>query len=255
LNFDQWELFYTGSLNTFNFIDLASDGSSIFATTNSSDSTQISGVIKFDGISAEQISIPLFDVSSNSLINKLHYNNDKLYAGTFNEISGCEVWQYYNNSWTKLNQNGFDSINNFNVVDMKTIDSKLYVSVENPTGGQVWSYDETDGWVKQTVNYGDAKYSSYLIESLSSNDYLIGRQKIDIMPAQSPTVKYTGAERYAKGLNFWPDGSFTLVPIENDKYRFIGPNAYKPVVTEGTLDNPADTVISPSGTRGSWDRS
>jgi hypothetical protein len=72
-------------------------------------------------------------------------------AGTFNEISGCEVWQYSNNSWSKLNQNGFGNDHNINIADMKHIDSKLFVSVENPVAGQIWVYDEIDGWEKQSI--------------------------------------------------------------------------------------------------------
>jgi hypothetical protein len=247
LNNDDWTLFYTGSLNVFNFIDLATDGSSIFATTNGSDSLQISGIVKFDGATVTQISLPRFDVSSNILINKLHYHNNKLYAGTFNEISGCEVWQYSNNSWSKLNQNGFGSTHNMNVTDMKHIDSKLFVSVENPTGGQLWVYDATGGWSNQGI-ISDVKYSSYLIESFNSNNYLIGRQKMSILPDASTIVKYDANTRKSKGLNFWPDGSFSPVPIGNNQYRFMGPNAYRICVTEGTLEDPAQTVLSPTGT-------
>jgi len=40
---------------------------------------------------------------------------------------------------------------NINIADMKHMDSKLFVSVENPVAGQIWVYDEIDGWEKQSI--------------------------------------------------------------------------------------------------------
>ena len=34
---------------------------------------------------------------------------------------------------------------------MRHMDSKLFVSVENPVAGQIWVYDEIDGWEKQSI--------------------------------------------------------------------------------------------------------
>ena len=47
----------------------------------------------------------------------------------------------------------------------KVVDSKLYVSVENPVAGQIWVYDEIDGWEKQSI-ISDVNVSGGVIDRL-----------------------------------------------------------------------------------------
>jgi len=243
---NQWNQVFVGSISAFNFIDSTTDGVNIFASLNGIDSFQYSGILKYDGNSWNQISLPGFGRSNNYLITKLAYYNNKLFAGTFNEISGCEVWMYDNVSWSNIASGGLGSKNNFRVVDIKHDTSNLLVSLENPTGGQVWAYTESGGWSSCSIN-SPVKYNSYLIETFNDNYYLIGKQRINILPDVSTIIKYTAADRIASGLTFYPDGSFSQTPIGNGRYRFVGANAYRFAVTEGTLEDPIQLVLSPTG--------
>jgi hypothetical protein len=52
---------------------------------------------------------------------------------------------------------------------------------------------------------------------------------------------YDQAQRVAAGAGnpyfFWPDGSFTFIPV-GDQYRFFAPNGSRTVRMLGTFDNP-----------------
>jgi hypothetical protein len=245
LSDNEWSEVYPGGLNVFNYTDLETDGQNIYAAANSIDVQLVSGILKFDGNSWLVISEPGFGVSSNQLVTKLEYFNNKLYAGTFNEISGCEVWEYDNTSWSRIASNGLGDRNNFKVFDLKSNETDLVASFENPTGGQIWIYNDTDGWRNISIN-SNVKYDSYLIECFGSNNYLIGTQTMRFVPDTSTTIKYTAAERIAASAHYWPDGSFAPNPIGNGQYRFIGSNAYRPIVTQGPLDDPMQSVLSPA---------
>lgn len=241
---------YTVTSNLFNWVDIETDGSSVYASVDSDPLFPVSGVIRYDGTSITQFSPNVFGDANNFKITKLSYLNGKLYAGTYNESDGAQVWSKSVTAspateWDSINTAGFGDRHNYMVVDMKPIGSSMVVSVINPSGGQVWAYNPTaQTWTKQIVN-SDALYDSYLIQSHKGSNYLIGTKKLLIVPLNDDTVVYTTNQRNAKKLNNWPDGGLTCVPIGNGRYRFNGPNVAYIAVTEGTLDDPAQVVLSP----------
>jgi len=236
---------YTPS-NLYNWVDLETDGQNLYGTTIALTLSPVSGVVKYDGNSIINISEKDFSSVDNYLITKLCWHNNKLYAGTYNE-KGCEIWRYASQSWSKISDSGFGSRNNYKVIDIKAVDGNILVSVENPTGGQIWRYSEGTGWEKILFN-SEIKYTSYLIESFSNKNILVGTQKMSLLPASAEVQVYSSQTRADKLLNYWPDGQFSTFAVSSGKYRSFGPNAFRTVVTEGTLLDPAETVLSPSVT-------
>lgn len=237
------EVYYTNTGDALNthWIDLVTSGNELYAACSR---VFTSGVVyKFDGTSTwTQLSPIGFGQNTNYAVTKLCIYDGKLHAATLNDYTGCQIWQYDGASWTKINENGFGDNYNYNVVSMKVIDERLVVSVENPYGGEVWSYSNSTGWIKETITT-PVVYNSYLIETLGNRNYLVGKS-VRRMMIQADGAIYTANQRIQKGLNTWPDNSFNGIPIGNNKYRFFGANALFTCITEGTLDDPAETLIS-----------
>lgn len=243
-NGSTWSELFSGGVDCAHWVDLETDGSAVYGTAVSLALNSVSGVVKYDKVSTTQISASGFGDPENFMITKLCYYDNKLYGGTYNEKTGAEIWVYNLGSWTREVNLGFDERNNYNVVDMKVINGALVVSIENPTGGQVWAYTQIDGWVKQIFT-SDVKYNSYLIESFNGNNFLIGQQRMNVIPDASSVTYLTNNQRLSKQIAYWGDGSHGLVPLGNDRFRFFNFNAYRTTVSEGTLEDPAETIISP----------
>ncbi len=76
------------------------------------------------------------------------YNN-KLYVGTENDATGCEVWEYNGSTWTQINANGFGNANNSEANGLVEYNGYLYVSTSNKnTGCEVWEYNGTT-WTRK----------------------------------------------------------------------------------------------------------
>ncbi|MDY6793925.1 MAG: DUF5719 family protein [Actinomycetota bacterium] len=77
-----------------------------------------------------------------------------LYAGTQNQIMGCGVWRYDNNSWTQINADGFGNPTNTIATSMAVFGGNLYVGTYNNVtpGCSVWRYDGSS-WT-QVVGQG-----------------------------------------------------------------------------------------------------
>ena len=69
---------------------------------------------------------------------------------------------------------------------------------------------------------------------------------MNITPDASGVLYINNTQRLTKGVAYWGDGSHGLVPIGDNQFRFFAFNAYRTVVSEGTLDDPTETIISPS---------
>ena len=221
---------------------IENDGAIYAATCKS---LRTAEVLKYNGTSWNQINTDNFSDLGNVITTQLCWYAGYLYAATFNDITGTEIWKYDGTNWSQINTDGFGSANNYTTVAMAVIDSQLLVTTANPTGGEVWSYTVAGGWQKQTVT-SDVLYDSYLIQKTNDTNYLIGKAKKYLLPSESSTTVYTKAQRFSKGLHFWPDGSIGGIPIGNDRYRFFAPNSAFTVITEGTLTDPANTVVSPN---------
>jgi len=82
--------------------------------------------------------------------------SSKLFAGTYNQSTGAEVWEYNGTSWTQSNTDGFGDINNESVKALATYNSKLYAGTSNSvTGAEVWEYNGTSWTQSNTDGFGD----------------------------------------------------------------------------------------------------
>lgn len=234
------------SLETYNITDIEATEDGVYVAAEPYQGFEGSGILKLQNGQFEQISDPYFGDNFNVVITKLKYFNNKLYAGTLNDYSGCQVWEYSNNSWNKIATDGFGLTNNYKVFDIKNTESDLIVSIENPRGGEVWAYNELNGWRRITIN-SEVKYTSYFIECLQGKNYLIGAQPLRIFPEQGLKTMYTVQDKIDRGIPIWPDGEIGAIPLGADRFRFISSHINRPLVTEGTLQEIAQVVVSPTG--------
>jgi hypothetical protein len=72
----------------------------------------------------------------------------KLYVGTGNSVSGCQVWRYDGpgqGDWTQVNAPGFGNAGNTTAASMQVFDGKLWVGSGSDSSGaisaEVWAYD------------------------------------------------------------------------------------------------------------------
>lgn len=231
----------------FHWNDFASDGSSMYAAGNA---FQASGnVFKFNGTSWSKISLNGFGNQFNYNVTKLCVYNNELYAGTLNSKDGAEVWKYSGSgtSWTKFNESGFGTTRNYSIASMTVIDNKLVVTTEGILGGEVWYYHpDISLWVNETVTAAP-KYTSYLPVEIAGSAVLIGTNLKRLIPdAEESSVLISASERRDNRLTYWPDGPLAGISLGSGQYRFIGPNALMTTVTEGTLEDIAQTIVSPS---------
>ena len=96
------------------------------------------------------------DTNNTTAFNLCTYR-ENLYAGTFNPVTGCEVWAFDGTDWTQsvgnqppaLIASGFGSTDNFSSPDMQEYEGKLYVGTQNDVNGcEVWSFD-TVNWTRR----------------------------------------------------------------------------------------------------------
>lgn len=235
---------------TYSWTCFETDGEYLYAAAASQFKFDYSGVIQYDitTSSFESISTAGFgDASKNVLITNLRWYNSELYAATHNDSEGTQIWKYLGTpgSWSKVNTDGFGSRNNVNTVSLKIVDGNLVAATENKFGAEVWAYNSIDGWVKQTIN-SDVVYYSYMIQTVGSKTYLIGRESLKLIPSVSATEYLSYHEKAFKNANYWPQGPIGTIPIGLDKYRFIGANNKRTLVSEGTLSDPLNDVsLSP----------
>ena len=95
-----------------------------------------------------------------------------LYAGTWNDDDGCQVWRYDGGTtWTQVNENGFGHVplgDEFSVaLAMEVLGEELYVGTRNDAEGtKVWRYDGGTNWTQVNVT-GFGSASNQAIWSLS----------------------------------------------------------------------------------------
>ena len=76
-----------------------------------------------------------------------------LYAGTWNDINGCQVWRYDGGTnWTQINENAFGNMpsDGYSVaLAMEVFNGNLYVGTRNDEdGAEVWRYDGDINWTQ-----------------------------------------------------------------------------------------------------------
>jgi parallel beta-helix repeat protein len=70
--------------------------------------------------------------------------NGKLYVGTWNTVTGGEVWEYDGFSWNQVNSDGFGDTKNIYMNSMALLGNRLFVGTYNDiTGTQIWANEVT----------------------------------------------------------------------------------------------------------------
>jgi flagellin len=80
-----------------------------------------------------------------------------LYVGTWNSITGTEVWRYDGSIWTRLISGGFGDADNRHPTRMTVVDRSSLVGTCRTLapGGEFWSYDGS-AWAQINVDgFGD----------------------------------------------------------------------------------------------------
>ena len=95
-----------------------------------------------------------FGTNKNIDATSLAVFNQKLYAGTHNETTGCEVWKYNSGtSWSKVGSAGLGSAANWDVCSLKAFAGKLYAGTTNNSGGcEVRSSSGNGSWTKANAS-------------------------------------------------------------------------------------------------------
>lgn len=98
------------------------------------------------------------DTNNFSAFSMAVYGN-KLYVGTWNNSTGCEVWRRDGSGagdWTQINTDGFGSANNRGAHAMAIYNDCLYVGTANNVNGfEVWAYDGSSWTQKAGGGLGD----------------------------------------------------------------------------------------------------
>ncbi len=179
------------------------------------------------GDSWQVVNKPGFGDPDNDIILSLEVYGGRLYAGTFNFSSGCEIWSYNGTKWrqevgqdpagTPGTGNGFGNAGNRAAASMEVHGSKLYVGTVNlqynvlfppyvwSDGGEVWSFDGS-GWSRSmgggfgsTLNLGVASLQSY------GGDLYAGTVRAEISVSLEDTIVNMAFN--GKGCQLWRDGS------------------------------------------------
>ena len=80
------------------------------------------------------------DANNTAAISNAVYKGN-LYIGTFNTVSGCEVWRYDGAGWTQVNMDGFGAAKTYGVYSMVVYGDYLYVGTLNippGAGAEIW---------------------------------------------------------------------------------------------------------------------
>ena len=242
---------------TAHWTDLTTDGSAIYASVIEAELYQgftlaglfnPSGIIRFDGDNMTQFSPPIsYGAGGNRFINKLHVHDDYLYAATHNSISGTEVWRspVSGSSWEQINENGFGDLENYVVNDIKTVDGHVLFSVMNSMGCQVWAYDTSENeFTKQNIN-SETSYNAFYFQEVGDINYLVGEAVQYLTQQSREELLVSAPQTYASGVAHLMDNGTYSMPLSDGTYRFITNNGPYPLVTQGSLDDPFSSIISP----------
>lgn len=252
---DTWSEVLNLGVSAANVADMVTDGvSKIYITANGLETTCYSGVLQYENGTLTEISDPLFGDTTNALISKLCWGSDRLFAATYNDKTGTQIWEYVDSTWTCLINDGFGDKNNYNVVDMKYLNDFLVVSTENIDGGKIFYFNPTRiEELSEIIPKSPSSYLNYLLEFVKGKLFLIGRE-LKLFDVDGTTNVYlTKQDKYINEAFYWPNGAIGAKPIgiEGGRYRFFAGNGAYTMISEGTIDNPLENVsMSPrvSGT-------
>jgi hypothetical protein len=91
-----------------------------------------------------------FGDANNEIIQAMAVYNSQLYAGTWNDSTGTEIWYFDGANWTQSNSDGFDNDSNVSTGSLTSFSGALYASTFNgDTGAEVWkSTIGTSDWTR-----------------------------------------------------------------------------------------------------------
>jgi len=94
---------------------------------------------------------------NNRSVESMAVYNDTLYAGTWNDDDGCQVWRYEGDTtWTQVNVDAFGNMpsSGYSVaLSMEVFNGELYVGTRNDiTGTEVWRYEGNSIWTQVNTN-------------------------------------------------------------------------------------------------------
>ena len=127
-------------------------------TSNSTDGTEVwrtSDGISWSPVVADQVDVDGtgtnengFGDSNNSVASSITIFDNKLYIGTSNSTTGGEVFSTSNGTtWTRVNNDGFDGLNNNQLIDtMNVFQDEIYAAVGNAGGLQIWKSANGTSW-------------------------------------------------------------------------------------------------------------
>jgi hypothetical protein len=102
-----------------------------------------------------QINVDGFGNANNFSVFSMAIYSNELYAGTWNNPDGCEIWRWDGpgpSDWQVITNGGFGAAVNRGVHSMETFNGHLYVGTANDSDGfEVWSYNGTE-WTQVASN-------------------------------------------------------------------------------------------------------
>ena len=118
----------------------------------------VAKVWAYDGTNWTQANTDGFGDANNEIVRSFAVYNGQLHAGTWNGVTGCEVWRYDGPgpaNWTQINTDGFGAATNRGARVMEAWGGDLYVGIAGTDTPEVWTYDGTT-WTDVTPTFPDA---------------------------------------------------------------------------------------------------
>jgi len=130
--------------------------------------------------------------------------NGKLYAGTLDLETGCEIWEWDGtNPWTQVNSGGFGDLDNMGAYSMKVFNGKLYVGTRNDNSGcEIWEWDGTNPWSRvNSGGFGD-------LDNICASSIELFNGKL-----------YAGTWNWSAGCEVWEwDGTNPWAQVNTDGF-------------------------------------
>ncbi|MAE71615.1 MAG: hypothetical protein CME06_14250 [Gemmatimonadetes bacterium] len=95
---------------------------------------------RYDGEAWDQVADRGFGDTGNVGIRNMAVYRGRLYAGTMNSDTGCEIWRSTDGTnWSQFGADGLRNPLNLSVRAMTVWGERLYIGISSPIGGQIYS--------------------------------------------------------------------------------------------------------------------
>jgi hypothetical protein len=204
-----------GNKEVFRFAEF---GGQLYASTWKYDGTgmEIWRSATGDTSSWSQVSVDGFGDLDNQVALSFETFNGYLYAGTYNEATGGEVWRSSNGTvWSQVNDDGFGTADNRGVSALETFGGYLYASTrggDSPAGAQVWRCQVCDnGDWERVVDDGFGDPDTHGMNGLEVFDghlyFVVGNAATGLevrRTADGTTWQQVGSAGFGNGNNLAP---------------------------------------------------